>query len=149
RPTVHRHRDTFVMRVDPAHQLRQPRLDLRERHSRHGQKYDQKSARCRAKEQCCFDHVRTYVSAVVLSVQMARASSAKITARNLATTKSVPQMQAITSRWLLRMLTWVQASGGTYRVNRRLSYAIGDGRVMFTQERAEVPTVCGRTTSKA
>lgn len=29
-------------------------------------------------------------------------------ARNLATTtKSVPQMQEITSRWLLRMLPWV------------------------------------------
>ena len=38
-------------------------------------------------------------------------------ARNLATTtKSVPQMQAVTSRWLLRMLPWVQVSGGTYRV---------------------------------
>lgn len=54
-------------------------------------------------------------------------------ARNLATTtKTVPQMQAITSRWLLRVLPWVQASGGTYRVNRRLSYTIGDGRVSFT-----------------
>jgi CRP-like cAMP-binding protein len=53
-------------------------------------------------------------------------------ARNLATTtKSVPQMQAITSRWLLRMLPWVQVNGGTYRVNRRLSYAIGSGRVSF------------------
>ncbi|MFF9866015.1 family 2B encapsulin nanocompartment shell protein [Streptomyces sp. NPDC013953] len=55
-------------------------------------------------------------------------------ARNLATTtKSVPQMQEITSRWLLRMLPWVQVQGGTYRVNRRLSYAIGDGRVTFVQ----------------
>ena len=54
-------------------------------------------------------------------------------ARNLATTtKSVPQMQAVTSRWLLRMLPWVQVSGGTYRVNRRLSYAIGSGRVSFS-----------------
>src|ERR1700677_4201150 len=54
-------------------------------------------------------------------------------ARNLATTtKSVPQMQAITSRWLLRMLPWVQVSGGTYRVNRRLSYAVGSGRVSFS-----------------
>ena len=53
-------------------------------------------------------------------------------ARNLATTtKSVPQMQAITSRWLLRLLPWVEASGGAYRVNRRLSYAVGDGRVTF------------------
>jgi CRP-like cAMP-binding protein len=57
-------------------------------------------------------------------------------ARNLATTtKSVPQMQAITSRWLLRMLPWVEASGGTYRVNRRLSYTVGDGRVTFTADR--------------
>ena len=54
-------------------------------------------------------------------------------ARNLATTtKSVPQMQAITSRWLLRMLPWVQVNGGTYRVNRRLSYTIGSGRVSFS-----------------
>jgi hypothetical protein len=56
-------------------------------------------------------------------------------ARNLATTtKSVPQMQAISSRWLLRMLPWVQVSGGAYRVNRRLSYAVGDGRLTFAVE---------------
>ncbi|WP_256106270.1 family 2B encapsulin nanocompartment shell protein [Streptomyces sp. ODS05-4] len=55
-------------------------------------------------------------------------------ARNLATTtKSVPQMQEITSRWLLKMLPWVQVQGGAYRVNRRLSYAVGDGRVTFVQ----------------
>ncbi|GAA3476537.1 family 2B encapsulin nanocompartment shell protein [Streptomyces yanii] len=55
-------------------------------------------------------------------------------ARNLATTtKSAPQMQEITSRWLLRMLPWVQVQGGTYRVNRRLSYSAGDGRVTFVQ----------------
>ncbi|GAA3375401.1 family 2B encapsulin nanocompartment shell protein [Streptomyces sannanensis] len=62
-------------------------------------------------------------------------------ARNLATTtKSVPQMQEISSRWLLRMLPWVQVQGGTYRVNRRLSYAVGDGRVTFVQtgDRVEV-----------
>ena len=53
-------------------------------------------------------------------------------ARNLATTtKSVPQMQGITSRWLLRLLPWVEASGGTYRVNRRLSYTVGDGEITF------------------
>src|SRR5438094_1607312 len=63
-------------------------------------------------------------------------------ARNLATTtKSVPQMQAITSRWLLRMLRWVQASGGVYRVNRRLSYAVGDGRVTFSTTGAEVRVI--------
>ncbi|MET9552963.1 family 2B encapsulin nanocompartment shell protein [Streptomyces sp. NPDC006645] len=55
-------------------------------------------------------------------------------ARNLATTtKTPPQMQEITSRWLLRMLPWVQVQGGTYRVNRRLSHAVGDGRVTFVQ----------------
>lgn len=62
-------------------------------------------------------------------------------ARNLATTtKSAPQMQEISSRWLLRTLPWVQVQGGTYRVNRRLSYAVGDGRVTFvkTGDRVQV-----------
>jgi len=55
-------------------------------------------------------------------------------ARNLATTtKTAPQMQGITSRWLLRLLPWVQVQGGTYRVNRRLSYAVGRGRVGFVK----------------
>ena len=63
-------------------------------------------------------------------------------ARNLATTtKSVPQMQAITSRWLLRMLPWIQVNGGTYRVNRRLSYAIGSGRVTFSVAGDEISVV--------
>jgi CRP-like cAMP-binding protein len=62
-----------------------------------------------------------------------RQSLATEAARNLATTKkSVPQMQGVSSRWLLKMLPWVQVSGGTYRVNRRLSYSVGDGRVTFT-----------------
>jgi encapsulin shell SprI-like protein len=43
-------------------------------------------------------------------------------ARQLATTtKSVPQTQGSTPRWLLRMLPWVEAPGGSYRVNRRLT----------------------------
>jgi Phage capsid-like protein/Cyclic nucleotide-binding domain len=63
-------------------------------------------------------------------------------ARNLAsTTKSVPQMQNITSRWLLRLLPWVQVSAGTYRVNRRLTYQLGDGRVSFTNVGAEVRVI--------
>ena len=54
-------------------------------------------------------------------------------ARNLATTtKTPPQMQNITSRWLLKMLPWVQVNGGAYRVNRRLTYTLGDGRLTFT-----------------
>ncbi len=60
-------------------------------------------------------------------------SLGKAAARTLATTtKSVPQMQGISSRWLLKLLPWVQVSGGAYRVNRRLSYSVGDGRVTFT-----------------
>ncbi|MGW2252199.1 family 2B encapsulin nanocompartment shell protein [Kitasatospora sp. NPDC001660] len=63
-------------------------------------------------------------------------------ARNLATTtKSAPQMQGISPRWLLRMLPWVQVSGGTYRVNRRLRYSIGRGRVSFVKTGAEVRIV--------
>src|ERR1044072_9419501 len=37
-------------------------------------------------------------------------------------------MQGISSRWLPRMLPWVEVSGGAYRVNRRLTYSVGDGR---------------------
>ncbi|MEX2980389.1 family 2B encapsulin nanocompartment shell protein [Streptomyces sp. C36] len=63
-------------------------------------------------------------------------------ARNLATTtKSVPQMQGLSSRWLLRMLPWVEVKGGTYRVNRRLAYEVGDGRVTFVQDGAAVRVV--------
>ena len=68
-------------------------------------------------------------------------------ASNLATTtKTVPQMQGISSRWLLRMLPWVQVSGGTYRVNRRLAYAVGGGRVAVAQtadQAAVVPPSLG------
>jgi len=63
-------------------------------------------------------------------------------ARKLAnTTKSPPQMQGISPRWLLRMLPWVQTSGGVYRVNRRLSYAVGDGRLSFSNVGAKVQVV--------
>ncbi|MFE7836116.1 family 2B encapsulin nanocompartment shell protein [Streptomyces sp. NPDC057474] len=59
-------------------------------------------------------------------------------ARQLATTtKSEPQMQAITSRWLLKTLPWVDVKGGAYRVNRRLQLRIGRGRVQFDQHGAD------------
>ncbi|WP_049561873.1 family 2B encapsulin nanocompartment shell protein [Nonomuraea sp. SBT364] len=59
-------------------------------------------------------------------------------ARNLATTtKTRPQMRAITSRWLLRRLPWVDVAGGTYRVNRRLTHAVGRGRVGITHTGAD------------
>ncbi|MFF8814692.1 family 2B encapsulin nanocompartment shell protein [Streptomyces pactum] len=63
-------------------------------------------------------------------------------ARNLATTtKSVPQMQAVSSRWLLRVLPWVQVSAGTYRVNRRLTHTLGDGRVEFVSTGPDVRVI--------
>ena len=63
-------------------------------------------------------------------------------ARNLATvTKSAPQMQGISSRWLTRVLPWMETTGGTYRVNRRLTYTIGDGRVEFTNVGAAISVI--------
>ncbi|MCP2341362.1 family 2B encapsulin nanocompartment shell protein [Actinomadura rupiterrae] len=62
--------------------------------------------------------------------QQAASSLTTAAARNLATTtKSVPQMQGISPRWLLRVLPWVEVAGGAYRVNRRLSYTVGDGLI--------------------
>jgi CRP-like cAMP-binding protein len=54
-------------------------------------------------------------------------------ARNLATTtKTQPQTQGVSPRWLLRVLPWVEATAGTYRVNRRLAYQVGTGQVSFS-----------------
>ncbi|GAA2361715.1 family 2B encapsulin nanocompartment shell protein [Saccharopolyspora halophila] len=75
-------------------------------------------------------------------------------ARKLSTTtKTQPQMQGTSSRWLLRMLPWVDLESGTYRVNRRLTYQPGDGRITFTntgenvrvipQELRELPPLRG------
>jgi CRP-like cAMP-binding protein len=74
--------------------------------------------------------------------ESSRTSLDTAAARNLATTtKSVPQMQGITSRWLLRMLPWVQADGGVYRVNQRLSYTIGNGRVEFVSTGSTIKVI--------
>ncbi|MFF8404506.1 family 2B encapsulin nanocompartment shell protein [Streptomyces sp. NPDC015684] len=53
------------------------------------------------------------------------------------TTKTEPQMQAITSRWLLKCLPWVDVKGGAYRVNRRLQLRTGRGRVHFEHNGAD------------
>lgn len=34
-----------------------------------------------------------------------------------------------------------EATGGAYRVNRRLSYAVGDGRVTFTNVGADISVI--------
>ncbi|MBV9163712.1 MAG: cyclic nucleotide-binding domain-containing protein [Pseudonocardiales bacterium] len=74
--------------------------------------------------------------------EQSRLSLSTAAARMLAkTTKSVPQMQGITSRWLLRVLPWVEVSGGTYRVNRRLTHLVGGGRVTFTTTGAQVRVI--------
>jgi hypothetical protein len=63
-------------------------------------------------------------------------------ARQLATTtKTAAQMQEISSRWLLRILPWVDVRGAVYRVNRRLVYERGDGRVSFVTTGADVRVV--------
>ena len=63
-------------------------------------------------------------------------------ARQLATTtKSVPQMQGITPRHLLKQLPWVEAKGAVYRVNRRLTYTLGDGRIEFTNAGSQVRVI--------
>jgi hypothetical protein len=48
-----------------------------------------------------------------------RQTLADKTARQLAnTTKTVPQMSAITPRWLVTFLQWVPVESGTFRINR-------------------------------
>ncbi|MFE0374483.1 family 2B encapsulin nanocompartment shell protein [Streptomyces inhibens] len=75
-------------------------------------------------------------------IEQNRSSLDTAAARNLATTtKTVPQMQGISSRWLLRILPWTQVSGGTYRVNRRLTYTVGDGRVEFATTGTEIRVI--------
>jgi CRP-like cAMP-binding protein len=62
-------------------------------------------------------------------------------ARTLATTtKSVPQMQSITPRYLLRALPWVELEAGAYRVNQMVSYTVGDGLIStyFTDDQPRV-----------
>jgi len=47
------------------------------------------------------------------------------------TTKTRPQMEAISSRHLLKLLPWVNVNGGYYRVNRRQVLEIRPGLVTF------------------
>lgn len=59
-------------------------------------------------------------------------------AKNLATTtKSLPMMEAITPRWILQFLPWVQVNSGTYRVNRIKILFKEEGKVHVTQTNGE------------
>ncbi|MBV9312709.1 MAG: cyclic nucleotide-binding domain-containing protein, partial [Pseudonocardia sp.] len=40
-----------------------------------------------------------------------------------------------------RILPWVEVKGGTYRVNRRLAYAVGDGRIDLMQTAEQVSMI--------
>jgi hypothetical protein len=65
------------------------------------------------------------------------------------TTKSLPQMRGITTRWLLAQLPWVDVPAGSYRVNRRLTYTVGDGKVSFYNTGARVQVVPAELTELA
>jgi Phage capsid-like protein/Cyclic nucleotide-binding domain len=81
-------------------------------------------------------------AATDVDVENQQLSLSTAAARNLATTtKSVPQMQEISSRWLLRVLPWVHTAGGVYRVNRRLTYVTGDGLLTFTNIGSDVRVI--------
>jgi CRP-like cAMP-binding protein len=64
-------------------------------------------------------------------------------ARTLATTtKTIVQAGYITPRWLLRLLPWVQVSGGTYRVNRQKSVIKTRQRIRVVEENGQ-PRLAG------
>ncbi|WP_019929644.1 family 2B encapsulin nanocompartment shell protein [Nocardia sp. BMG111209] len=72
----------------------------------------------------------------------AQKSLSTTAARPLAhTTKSEPQMQGISSRWLSRALPWVEVRGGVYRVNRRLTHTVGNGEVEFVVDGAQARVI--------
>ncbi|MFD2416004.1 family 2B encapsulin nanocompartment shell protein [Amycolatopsis pigmentata] len=65
-------------------------------------------------------------------------------ARNLATTtKTPPHTPSTGPRWLIRMLPWIEAGGGAYRVNRRLTYPVGAGRLTFSFAAGQARVVPG------
>ncbi|GAQ51356.1 family 2B encapsulin nanocompartment shell protein [Streptomyces acidiscabies] len=55
-------------------------------------------------------------------------------ARSIAnTTKAPAQLSLTTPRWLLRLLPWATVESGTYRINRCVAYAVGDGRITLLE----------------
>ncbi|WP_069775500.1 family 2B encapsulin nanocompartment shell protein [Amycolatopsis mediterranei] len=76
-----------------------------------------------------------------LSVRAARTLST--------TTKTLPQMRGITTRWLLSQLPWVEVPAGSYRVNRRLTYTLGDGKLSFYNTGARIHVVPAELTELA
>jgi len=72
-----------------------------------------------------------------------RRSLPKEQARPLTTThKTRPQMEGISSRNLLKVLPWVNVTGGFYRVNRRQVLEIRPGMVTFASPEGK-PEILG------
>ena len=70
-------------------------------------------------------------------------------ARTLAsTTKTRPQMESISSRSLLKVLPWVNVSGGYYRVNRRQVLEIRPGLVSFDKNKEGQPFIVWQSLSQ-
>jgi CRP-like cAMP-binding protein len=70
-------------------------------------------------------------------------------ARSLATTtKTIVQTTDITPRWLLRLLPWVQVSGGTYRVNRRKLVVKPRTRIEFLEANGQLALAGPRELAK-
>ncbi|MDS0144587.1 cyclic nucleotide-binding domain-containing protein [Amycolatopsis sp. CM201R] len=65
------------------------------------------------------------------------------------TTKTLPQMRGITTRWLLSQLPWVDVPAGSYRVNRRLTYTLGDGKLSFYTTGTRVQVIPAELTELA
>ncbi|GAB2712953.1 family 2B encapsulin nanocompartment shell protein [Nocardia thraciensis] len=62
-------------------------------------------------------------------------------ARTIATTTKTPvQMEAISPRWLLRLLPWVGVEAGVYRVNRCHSHNVGDGLIALSGD-SDAPSI--------
>ena len=60
-------------------------------------------------------------------------------ARNLAnTTKSVPQMEVISPRWLVHLLNWMPVEAGIYRRNR-VTHGGGELRRLRLEQRRPAP----------
>lgn len=49
-------------------------------------------------------------------------------------TKSQPQLTGLTSRFLVKILPWVQVRGGAYQVNRVLNYQAGGGKLVVVND---------------
>lgn len=84
---------------------------------------------------------RTEVTATAPPAEHATSLGTEAARTLSTTTKSAPQMRGTTPRWLLRSLPFLDVDAGTYRVNRRLTHSVGDGRIEFVQTGRDVTVI--------